>query len=412
MESISRFVFIPVMLCLLIASFHEKTRKRMLSLGAVASAEEGLASLSRLYWPAFFLILAAGIFTRCWQFGILPLGLNQDGTMAGIEASCLLTNGTDQYGISWPTYFKAWGFSQMSTLYSYLLIPFVKGMGLTRISLRLPMLLVSVGSLVVIWDFARRIAGRGFALAALFVAATNPWHILQSRWALEANLMPHVLLMAVYLLYIGRTNRPALYASMVFFGLAPYAYGVACFSMPFIVLGAAVYYVWRKRVKWFDVAACVLIFLAIAGPYFYTMAINAFGLQTVHLGPFTLPRFADSMRARDISVMQEYPYMAMVWNLYAHLTTWLFDNNYAGECYSALDWTHTMYLFMPAVCLCGAYLADVLRGQRLAGLPVPLQNVICSARNRLPVDTAVKITRYPQCQFKISAFYQGDDDPF
>jgi len=355
MESISRFVFIPVMLCLLIAAFHEGTRKRLLSLRAVSAAESGLAALSRLYGVAFVLILASGVFVRCWQFGILPLGLNQDGTMAGIEASCLLTNGTDQYGISYPTYFKAWGFSQMSTLYSYLLMPFVKVLGLTRFSLRLPMLLVSVGSLIVIWDFARRVAGRGYALLALLVAATNPWHILQSRWALEANLMPHVLLMAVYLLYIGRKNRAALYASMVFFGLAPYAYGVACFSMPFIVLGAAVYYVWRRRVRWWDVALCVAVFLLVAGPYFVTMAINAFGWETIHLGPITLPRFADSMRARDISIMQEYPYMAMVWNLYAHLSTWLFDNNHLGECYNAIGWTHTMYQFMPIVCVCGAY---------------------------------------------------------
>ena len=74
--------------------------------------------------------------------------------MAGVEAFCLLSGGTDQYGTSWPMYFEAWQFSQMSTLYSYLLIPFIKLLGLSKFSLRLPMLLMSLIALPLMWDAA------------------------------------------------------------------------------------------------------------------------------------------------------------------------------------------------------------------------------------------------------------------
>ena len=75
----------------------------------------------------------------------------------------------------------------------------------------------------------------------MFLLALNPWHIVLSRWALEANMLPHVLLLAVDLLLAGMQKRWALYLSMVLFGLAPYAYGLAAVSVPFILLPAAVF---------------------------------------------------------------------------------------------------------------------------------------------------------------------------
>ena len=125
------------------------------------------------------------------------------GKGTAVEALCLADNGTDQYGTSWPTYFEAWGYSQMSTLYSYLLIPFVKLFGLSKFTLRFPMLLMGLLTLPLMWDVARRIGGRGFALTALFLLALNPWHMVMSRWALEANMLPHVVLLATELLLIG-----------------------------------------------------------------------------------------------------------------------------------------------------------------------------------------------------------------
>jgi len=354
MREVSIFFFLPVTVLLLVISFSERLRSRLLSIKWVAAAEKGLGGLNRLYWLAFVLIMAAGVFVRCYRFVELPIGINQDGLMAGVEGYCLMRDGTDQYGTSWPTYFKAWGFSQMSTLYSYLLIPFLRFLGLSKFTLRLPMLLVSLAMLPVVWDFARRMAGKGFALLALLVVATNPWQMIQSRWALEANLMPHVLLMGMYLLFIGRRKRWALYLSMVFFGLTPYAYGVACFSVPVLLVFAAVYYLARKKANVLDLLVCVLIFVAVAGPYFYTMAINAFGWETATLGPITMPRFEDSLRSNDMAFSQENPYFTMLWNLLAHLRIWLLGSDEAV--YSVVDWTQGFYLFAPPVTLAGVYL--------------------------------------------------------
>lgn len=353
MENISKFVLMPLMVGLLLISFNEKLRKRVLGMSGVAALEERLSGLERYYWFFFALIMAAGVFSRCYRFLELPLGVNQDGTMAAVEAYSLLRDGVDQYGTSWPTYFAAWRFSQMSTLYSWVMIPFVKIFGLGKLALRLPMLLVCLAMLPLIWDFARRIAGRGYALIVLLIVSTNPWNILMSRWALEANLMPHVLLTAVYLLYIGREKRWALYLSMLFFALTPYAYGVACFVVPVLLVFAAAYYLVRKKVTLLDVVVCVALFVAVAGPYFYTMAVNSLGWDSAQLGPITMPYFEESLRSRDMAFSQENPYLVMAWDIFGHFGTYLYDGFI--EPYSGLPWTHSMYMFMPPVLICGLY---------------------------------------------------------
>lgn len=202
MEALTCLVFYPVAVLLLVCAFSDKLRERLLSVRAVSALEERIRFGGRWYWAAFAICMIAGIAVRSAYFAQFPMDLNQDGTMAGVEAWSLLHSGRDHHGVSWPTYFTAWSRSQMSTLYSYVLIPFVWLYNdLNPFILRLPMLMASVLSLLVIWDLARRMLGKSFALLALFIVATNPWQIMQSRWALEANLFPHVFLFGAYFLY-------------------------------------------------------------------------------------------------------------------------------------------------------------------------------------------------------------------
>ncbi|MBR5280514.1 MAG: hypothetical protein IKU26_06080, partial [Clostridia bacterium] len=69
----------------------------------------------------FLLILLLGIFLRVYQFGTLPIGLNQDEAFAGYEAFSLAHYGVDSAGYHNPVYFVSWG-SGMNVLESYLAI--------------------------------------------------------------------------------------------------------------------------------------------------------------------------------------------------------------------------------------------------------------------------------------------------
>lgn len=405
MEILCRAVFTPLAVVLLILAFHDGVRERALKNGCVARLEKRLTLSEKGYWMVFALILAVGAFVRCYRFLELPLGQNPDGTMAGVEALCLADGGTDQYGTSWPTYFEAWHISQMSTLYSYLMIPFVKLLGLSKLALRLPMLLMSLIALPLMWDLARRIAGKDFALLTLFLLALNPWHIVLSRWALEANMLPHVLLLAVELLMIGRKKRWALYLSMAVFGLAPYAYGLAAISVPCILLPAAIFRAGRREVKPLDLAVCVAVFALVSGPYYVTMAINALGLETMTLGPITMPLFAESKRAGDLPLSADNPYLQMIQNFRGFLQ--MLTGAYAGEPYCTVEWANTMYPFVVPTALFGWYkLCRDRRKLALSGNEAPLRDggmlvliwMAASAINGAMVGTVVNrnnILYYP-----------------
>lgn len=353
MQIVTLGVFLPLTLALMAVSFGGRLRSYVLTCAPVQRLEKKLVISGRTYWILFALIMAAGIFSRCWRFLELPLGYNQDGLMIGVEAYCLAMGGVDQLGVSWPTYFEAWGFAHMSPMYAWIMIPFMKVLGSTRLALRLPMLLVSLAALPIVWDFARRMLGKGFALAALLIIAINPWHVLQSRWAIDCNIMPHTLLLACYLLYLGRKRRVMLYLSMVAFAMSIYGYGLACFSVPVILLCMAVYYVARRKASLLDIVICVIIFFGLSGPFFYTMAINALGLEGISLGPITLPFFAESKRTNDMPFFRLNPYSSILANWIGFLYATVIGGK--AEVYYAMTWTHVMYRFMAPLLIYAIY---------------------------------------------------------
>lgn len=249
-----------------------------------------------LFWG----ILLVGILIRCIRFGQVPCGVNQDEAMAAVDAWALSKYGTDRYGVLFPVHFSAWQVSQMSVLLSYCMIPFLKIWGLQDIAVRLPMLLVSCGSIVLMYLVGKEVFSRRMGLILMALTAVNPWHFMQSRWSLDCNLFPHVFLLAFYLLLVGLRKHKYLYLSMIFFGLTFYCYGIAVYSViPFLVVFAA-WCLWKKQLKPGQIVWCVCIFGVTALPEILVMAINFFGWETIETPLFTMSRFPESVRGNDI----------------------------------------------------------------------------------------------------------------
>ena len=267
-----------------------------------------------LFWG--ILVLAAAV--RCIRFAQVPAGINQDEAMAGMDAWALARYGTDRYGIRFPVHFTAWKYGQMSVLLSYCMIPFIRIFGFGAFAIRLPMLLASCGSVVLVYLTGKKLFSDRMALGLMLLVAVNPWHFMQSRWSLDCNLLPHVFLLGFYLLLLGFEKRKFLYLSMVFFGLTLYCYGVAVYSViPFL----AVYAGWcilKKQLRVREVVISALIFLAVALPELLVMAINFFGLPTIETPLFTMSYFPESVRSNDILFLN-YSFLQLKKNLNAML---------------------------------------------------------------------------------------------
>jgi 4-amino-4-deoxy-L-arabinose transferase-like glycosyltransferase len=215
-----------------------------------------------------------------------------------------------------PVHFTAWGYGQMSVLMSYLMVPFIRLFGLSPFTARLPMLLVSLVGLAVLYVFIREAVGRREALAALALAAISPWHIMQSRWALDCNMFPHFMLFGIYFLYKGIKGKPYwLYGSMVFFALSLYAYGIALYTIPLFLLCAAVYMLIQNfKENILKIAVSLAVFLLFSWPILAMAYINYFDKPTFTFLGFTIPHFPHSVRVNDLLPFSPEPWVQFIQN--------------------------------------------------------------------------------------------------
>lgn len=259
-----------------------------------------IAVSDRLYKILFIITAVIAVFIRIYKFGSVPGGFNQDGAMAAVDAKALAEHATDRLGMHLPVHLTAWGYGQMSALLSYLMIPFVKIGGLSAVTARLPQLIVSLAGLTCLYLFVKDTFGKIPALIAFMFAAINPWHIIESRWALDCNLYPHFFIMGIYFLNKGLKRLRYLVISMVMFGLCMYCYGISIYTMPLFLAAVCAYLLITKKITVKRALIALAVYLVIAMPFILTMAINFFKLDTIETPFFTIPYFPNSVRSNDI----------------------------------------------------------------------------------------------------------------
>lgn len=264
----------------------------------------------------FFLFLIYGLIAiRCIGLGNIPGGVNQDGAMGAVDALALAQYGTDRFGTWLPAHFNAWGYGQMSVLLSYLTVPFIKIWGMNRLIIRLPMVILSLLGSIAIYMFVKKMISIKAALIVLVFLAINPWHFMQSRWALDCNVFPHMFIIGTCLLINGLVNYKHLYFSMIFYALCMYSYGVSFYMVPLFLLLVCVLLLENKYVSIKQVVACIIIYFGISFPIYGTMAINFFKWDTVSLPFTTMQYFKDSIRTNDILFFSEQPLRQFFLNL-------------------------------------------------------------------------------------------------
>lgn len=263
----------------------------------------------RAYWILIGIGFAVAIFVRAYRFGIVPGGMNQDGAMAAVDAKALADYGTDRYGMRFPVHLTAWKYGQMSCLLSYLMVPFIKLFGFSVTTVRLPQLFISLAGLVCLFLFVKDVFGKNCALFIGLFAAINPWHIMQSRWALDCNLFPHFLIFGMYFLNraaMGKRRTANLILSMIAFGLCMYCYGVALYTVPLLLLAACIWLLVTKRIRFREALLALAVWLLVSWPFLLTMMVNFFHWETIETPFFTIPYFAESIRANDIVFFSDH----------------------------------------------------------------------------------------------------------
>lgn len=191
-----------------------------------------MSSVLSQHRSSLFGILLLGFILRTFQYNSIPPGLYVDEATVGYEAFSLLKTGADRWGFTLPVYFVNWGSGQ-SVLYSYFSIPFVSMFGLSRFSVRLLDVFIGILALPVMYVAVKRRFGKSAALIATMLLAILPWHVMLSRWAQDANLLPFFLLLGIYT--VTRALEPKASHSWIVLALIPWGLSLYAYAMSFIV---------------------------------------------------------------------------------------------------------------------------------------------------------------------------------
>jgi len=102
-----------------------------------------------------FLILLLAFVLRFYRLGDYP-ALNADEAAIGYNAYSLLETGRDEHGNSWPIHFQSFN-DYKPGLYFYLVLPFVKFLGLNGWSVRIPSAFLGVATVYLLYLFIKKL---------------------------------------------------------------------------------------------------------------------------------------------------------------------------------------------------------------------------------------------------------------
>lgn len=266
----------------------------------------------------FWSIIIVAIIVRIAMWPNSFNEINCDEAMTAINAKAIADTGKDIYGTSFPVYFSAWQYTGQSAMLVYFMAICIKIFGTSILAVRMPLLLISIISLFVIYDFCKRIFNnKDIALIVLALVAICPWHIMQSRWSLDCNLFPHFMLIAIYLLYIGLNNRKILYVSMFMFASTMYTYGLSIYVVPLFLIVIAIYLIINKKIAVKDIIICVAIYILFSAPIIMMYIVNLFQLNDIQIGKMTIQYFKDATRMNDMLIFSNNILVNLVNNLRA-----------------------------------------------------------------------------------------------
>ena len=232
-----------------------------------------------IYYIILIAILLVGIITRVIKFGEIPIGLNVDEAGIIYDAYCIEEYGTDRFNNSYPAYMINFGGGQ-SALYTYITAILFKIFGVSLTVARIPALIFSILFMVFGFLITKDFKNKKLAILVEFLIVIAPWHFMQSRWALDCNLMSSMLLMSIYTL-IKAKNKILYFIAGVLFGISLYTYALSYIVIPIILLLLLGYMLYIKKIKISDITVFAIPLAIIATPLILYMLVNMGVLQEI-----------------------------------------------------------------------------------------------------------------------------------
>lgn len=191
------------------------------------------------------LIISLAFVLRFYRLDSYP-ALNADEAAIGYNAYSLIRTGLDEHGNSWPIHFQSFN-DYKPGLYFYIVVPFVKFLGLNEWAVRVPGAFLGVLTVVVVYFLVKELLrSEKLALVSSLFLAISPWHIHFSRGGWEVNVATFFVTLGLWL-FIKALKAPKFYFfSVLSFVLSMYTYHAARVIVP--LLGVGLVFIYFKEI--------------------------------------------------------------------------------------------------------------------------------------------------------------------
>ncbi|MFZ0547015.1 MAG: glycosyltransferase family 39 protein, partial [Candidatus Promineifilaceae bacterium] len=242
-------------------------------------------------------ILLLALFLRLYRLESAPPGLNGDELFNAVDALRL------GWG-KWQIYFE--GNNGREALFIYLMALPLHLFGHELWAVRLPAVLLGVGSVWVAYAIGRQQFNRRVGLIAALLITISLWPMMQARWGLRAVGLTFFTGLTVFLygrVFQKETGLKSWLLAGVAFGLTQYTY-IPARIFPLVILG---WLVWlavtnreQIRAKWRPLLFSFLVALIIFAPYGLYMAQNP---DKVNQRVGALDKPLNALRSGDLSIL-------------------------------------------------------------------------------------------------------------
>lgn len=240
------------------------------------------------YNICFLVILLIAILSRVLFLEQYPAGLHEDEAGMMYDAYCMAEYGTDRYLNENPVYLINFGGGQ-SALYAGIASILIKIFGLSVFVVRLPAVIFSALTIILAYMLCKKYIGKKFALILAFLITICPWHIMQSRWGLDCNLLASFIMISVYTLINSKKDWHYL-ISGVFWGITLYSYALSYIMLPVFFIALCVYLLYTKKITFKQIVITIIPIFLLAIPLILVQIVNMFNKGTMKIGFFTVPQ--------------------------------------------------------------------------------------------------------------------------
>lgn len=208
----------------------------------------------------------------------LPAGLSAEEALVGVQAKALWqTGGFYPTGVL-TTMLPQWSGMHTGPLLAMLSAPFVGLLGISALTVRLPLVLLSIAAIPAAYILGCALSGKKAGRFMLVLYALGPYFVLGARMTCGANAALFVLPIAAALLAVGLKKPGYLYPGMVAMALGAYTQEMMLLIAPLAVIGAGATSLLMGKSRRHALLSTVLG-LVLSAPAALSVYVNMNGLE-------------------------------------------------------------------------------------------------------------------------------------